>query len=180
MKRKRIYKCLVGRCSNKAFSSKADLKRHQREVHHQDEDGNFSPSYQCPHSSCVRHERGFKRSSNLRDHLRRVHPNVTYMERTEEHSKASTRACKDSGLSPLPKSSALFSTLDCRPMQERRPESSELGSEELLKLLSTLEKQRENLERKREEMMAKWSYDIEILKSSIDLIKKQNNSVTAY
>ena len=65
-------------------------------------------------------------------------------------------------------------------MQERRPESSELGSEELLKLLSTLEKQRENLERKREEMMAKWSYDIEILKSSIDLIKKQNNSVTAY
>jgi Zinc finger, C2H2 type len=55
----------------RSFGSKADLRRHTREIHQ--ERGVLESNNRCPEVSCERHRKGFARHWNLRDHIRRRH-----------------------------------------------------------------------------------------------------------
>ena len=69
----RKFACESPACIIKPFSSKADLLRHQREVHRRDEDGRCLDVFPCPVKLCKRNTRGFARQWNLHEHCRRVH-----------------------------------------------------------------------------------------------------------
>ena len=69
----RTFACEGLNCNIRPFSSKADLLRHQREVHRRDELGRWMEVYRCPVQSCQRSTRGFARLWNLNEHCRRVH-----------------------------------------------------------------------------------------------------------
>ena len=69
----RNFSCESSTCNIKPFGSKADLLRHQREVHRRDEDGRSLDFYPCPVHLCKRNTRGFARQWNLNEHCRRVH-----------------------------------------------------------------------------------------------------------
>ncbi|KAK4665600.1 hypothetical protein QC763_403030 [Podospora pseudopauciseta] len=67
---KQTYPCLSPGCSQKAFSRSADLDRHYKQVHI-DEDQRIK--YHCDYKKCPRHEAPFGRQDHFRDHLRDFH-----------------------------------------------------------------------------------------------------------
>ncbi|KAI2639157.1 hypothetical protein GGS26DRAFT_580800 [Hypomontagnella submonticulosa] len=72
-KHTRPYRCTAPGCEKLAgFTYSGGLLRHEREVHNK-HGGPKNPLH-CPHGNCKRHEgKGFSRTENLNEHLRRVH-----------------------------------------------------------------------------------------------------------
>ncbi|KAK0702620.1 hypothetical protein B0T21DRAFT_110399 [Apiosordaria backusii] len=67
---KQTYPCLVPGCAQKAFSRSADLDRHYKMVH-VDEDKKVK--FKCDYKKCNRHDSPFYRQDHFRDHLRDFH-----------------------------------------------------------------------------------------------------------
>ena len=161
---KKAFRCLDRNCDTKPFGSRSDLKRHQREVHHRDEDGNPCLLLPCPVFRCERHEKGFPRRWNLEDHVRRMHPDY-----------------KSQTLFNEPSSIDEFREIDDRPHRRGSPDSSyssdststegsshgsrDSSCEGLRMALSILEKQREKMDQ-----------EISRMRSSIAQNEKRKNS----
>ncbi|KAK3332431.1 hypothetical protein B0T19DRAFT_103152 [Cercophora scortea] len=62
--------CLVPDCRQKPFSRQADLDRHYKQVH-LEEDKKIK--FKCDYRKCNRHEAPFYRQDHFRDHLREYH-----------------------------------------------------------------------------------------------------------
>ncbi|KAF3761169.1 hypothetical protein M406DRAFT_348455 [Cryphonectria parasitica EP155] len=72
-KHERPYVCTVKGCEKvQGFTYSGGLLRHEREVH--GKHGGPKKALNCPHSSCKRNTgKGFSRTENLQEHLRRCH-----------------------------------------------------------------------------------------------------------
>ena len=66
---------MIGCTHQRSFNRKADLERHQREVHDSQSNRN---DFLCTHPGCKRSllGKGFSRKENLADHLKRIHKNT--------------------------------------------------------------------------------------------------------
>jgi hypothetical protein len=77
----RRYQCKIPGCprtdaqttERPTFGSSSDLNRHYREIHGIDTDGNAVGKHCCVHETCKRYAVGFRRWSNLMDHLQKMH-----------------------------------------------------------------------------------------------------------
>ncbi|KAK4195005.1 hypothetical protein QBC40DRAFT_317603 [Triangularia verruculosa] len=67
---KQTYPCLVPGCIQKAFSRSADLDRHYKQVHVEEDK---KVKFICDYRKCSRHESPFYRQDHFRDHLRDFH-----------------------------------------------------------------------------------------------------------
>ncbi|KAK3937399.1 hypothetical protein QBC46DRAFT_267589 [Diplogelasinospora grovesii] len=67
---KEKYRCLFSGCKQKAFGRSADLDRHYKMVHLEDEK---KIKYLCDYKKCPRNEQPFFRPDHFRDHLRDYH-----------------------------------------------------------------------------------------------------------
>ncbi|GAB1316224.1 hypothetical protein MFIFM68171_06434 [Madurella fahalii] len=67
---KERYPCLVPGCKQKGFSRSADLDRHYKMVHLDDDQ---KKKYMCDYRKCPRYDTPFFRQDHFRDHLRLFH-----------------------------------------------------------------------------------------------------------
>ncbi|KAK4174414.1 zinc finger protein AEBP2 [Triangularia setosa] len=81
---KQTYPCLVPGCNQKAFSRSADLDRHYKQVHI-DEDK--KTKFICDYKKCPRHELPFYRQDHFRDHLRDFHKEDLLRRSKKENDK---------------------------------------------------------------------------------------------
>jgi hypothetical protein len=65
----RSYVCLITDCTSAGFKRKADLERHQRNVHK----APTEESHFCDYAKCPRNQEPFLRRDHFRDHLREFH-----------------------------------------------------------------------------------------------------------
>jgi hypothetical protein len=70
----RPFACSEPNCTIKPFSTRHDLKRHQREVHVHDGSGRRVSKFRCPVTGCKRQREGFGRKGNLATHMSKIHP----------------------------------------------------------------------------------------------------------
>ena len=68
------YLCTEAGCSFRPFRTKANLHRHQREVHSQNLSGKAVRKYFCSEPDCKRRSESFARRDNMLEHCRRMHP----------------------------------------------------------------------------------------------------------
>src|SRR5277367_416391 len=73
-KHDKTYKCSALDCKrNQGFASLAILRRHETEIHGMH---NTGQKLHCPIPTCERHNgKGFQRNEQLKNHIRRKHPN---------------------------------------------------------------------------------------------------------
>ena len=156
---KRVFPCLELSCDVKPFGSRSDLKRHQREVHHRDEDGNSCLPLPCPIELCERHGKAFQRRWNLQEHLRRVHPD--YKPQTLFDEPSSIEEWREMDDRPRRRGSpdSTYSS-DSVSTEDSRHGSRDSSCAGLRITLSILEKQRQQLVKKMDQEISKVKFSI--------------------
>lgn len=75
------FKCDVTSCRSKGFSSKNDLRRHQKEKHCiQPSQGPTVLWYRCTHNTCIKRNKPWPRKDNFRAHAERKHSHLNKTE----------------------------------------------------------------------------------------------------
>lgn len=78
-KASKTYQCRGAQCSSAVegeapcFGTLSELKRHSRDVHGMDLNGNMLPQWRCPWEDCNRFASVFRRHKNLDNHLKTRH-----------------------------------------------------------------------------------------------------------